>query len=174
MNKKENPSKQEFKNPGVEYRSAPFWSLNDDLDDKELQHQLLEMKKGGMGGGFMHSRIGLITPYLSKEWMDRIKNTVAYAKKIGLLAYLYDEDRWPSGFAGGIVTKKRLNQMKLLQGKKKNGNWTFKETISPKSEWYNDSYYLNTMNRRAVGAFIKSTYDAYKNVVGKEFNKTVP
>ena len=79
MNK--NYLKKKFKNPGAEFRSAPFWAWNEDLKDKELQRQIDEMKKGGLGGFFMHSRIGLITPYFSKEWMKRIKNTVAYSKK---------------------------------------------------------------------------------------------
>ncbi|MFR7842410.1 MAG: hypothetical protein ACLU3U_04685 [Gallintestinimicrobium sp.] len=37
--------------------------------------------------------------------MDRIKGCLAKAKQENLQVYLYDEDRWPSGFAGGLVTK---------------------------------------------------------------------
>lgn len=93
----------EFQNPSPAYRSAPFWSWNEKIELDEVCRQLDLMKQGGYGGAFMHSRIGLITPYLCKEWMVAIKTAVEYAKKNGLLAYLYDEDRWPSGFAGGLV-----------------------------------------------------------------------
>lgn len=93
-----------FKNPGVEYRGAPFWSWNDDLDPQELRRQVREMKDKGLGGAFMHARIGLITPYLSKEWMNCIKETIDESKRIGFKAWLYDEDRWPSGSAGGRVS----------------------------------------------------------------------
>lgn len=61
------------------------------------------MRAHGMGGFFMHSREGLETPYLSPEWMDCIRQTVQAAKEAGMNAWLYDEDRWPSGFAGGRV-----------------------------------------------------------------------
>jgi len=99
-----------FINPGIEYRSAPFWSWNDNLETEELNRQLDLMKEGGFGGSFMHSRMGLITPYFSRQWMDCVKSTVEHSKKIGLLAYLYDEDRWPSGFAGGVATKNKTRR----------------------------------------------------------------
>ena len=91
-----------FKNPGKDWRGAPFWSWNDKLEEAELRRQIREMKKAGMGGFFMHSRVGLITEYLSKEWIKMIKACVAEAKKTGMNAWLYDEDRWPSGAAGGL------------------------------------------------------------------------
>ncbi|MBO3803529.1 MAG: hypothetical protein JTT11_06610 [Candidatus Brockarchaeota archaeon] len=98
--------KEGFRNPGKDFRGAPFWSWNDDLQIPELCRQVREMKRAGLGGFFMHSRIGLITPYLSDEWMGRIKAVVRESKKVGMNAWLYDEDRWPSGFAGGMVPAK--------------------------------------------------------------------
>ena len=98
--------KEEFKNPSKDYRGAPFWSWNDRLDPKELARQIKEMKLSGMGGFFMHSREGLETPYLSEEWMDCVKESVKTAKEVGMDIWLYDEDRWPSGFAGGLVAKR--------------------------------------------------------------------
>ena len=31
-----------------------------------------------------------------------------------MLAWMYDEDKWPSGFGGGYVTKKKENRQKFL------------------------------------------------------------
>ena len=95
--------KKDFLNPGKDYRSAPFWSWNDELCPNELVRQVKDMKEHGMGGFFMHSREGLETEYLGKEWMKCIKAVVEVSKKVGMNAWLYDEDRWPSGFAGGRV-----------------------------------------------------------------------
>ena len=95
--------KKDFLNPGKDYRSAPFWSWNDKLSSNELLRQVKDMKEHGMGGFFMHSREGLETEYMSKDWMNCIKAVVEASKKIGMNAWLYDEDRWPSGFAGGRV-----------------------------------------------------------------------
>lgn len=53
----------------------------------------------------MHSRVGLKTPYLGKEWFDCIRASIDEAKKQSLTPYLYDEDRWASGAAGGFVTR---------------------------------------------------------------------
>ena len=59
----------------------------------------------GLGGFFMHSRVGLNTPYLSEEWFDCIRACIDEAKRQHMNAWLYDEDRWPSGAAGGLVTR---------------------------------------------------------------------
>ena len=34
------------------------------------------MKEMGMGAFFMHSRVGLDTPYLGKEWFDCIRSCI--------------------------------------------------------------------------------------------------
>lgn len=93
-----------FRNPDGAYRSIPFWSWNDRLTDEELTRQINEMAQKGMGGFFMHSRDGLETPYMSDEWMERVRTSAVAAKKAGITAYIYDEDRWPSGAAGGKVS----------------------------------------------------------------------
>jgi len=97
---------QLFRNPPNEYRPAPFWSWNDDLKARELVRQISEMERAGWGGFFMHARMGRVTPYLSRAWMDCIKACVREARKRSMLAWLYDEDKWPSGFAGGRIPAK--------------------------------------------------------------------
>lgn len=48
----------------------------------------------------------------------RIFNRVAYAhekmKEKQMLTWLYDEDRWPSGYGGGYVTKDSRYRMRFL------------------------------------------------------------
>lgn len=95
-----------FRNPGSDWRGAPFWSWNDDLDPAELQWQIRDMKRAGLGGFFMHNRIGLVTPYMSDRWMECIAAAVEEARRQKMNAWLYDEDRWPSGFGGGLVVQR--------------------------------------------------------------------
>lgn len=95
--------RQEFDHPSVEYRSVPFWAWNDSLEEEELVRQVKQMKEQGMGGFFIHSREGLETVYMGREWMAFTRKTVETAKELGMQVWLYDEDRWPSGFAGGLV-----------------------------------------------------------------------
>lgn len=95
---------KKFQNPPTSYGSLAFWAWNDILEEDEISFQIEEMAKQKAGGFFMHSRDGLETEYLSEQWMACIKRAVEEAKKHGMTAWLYDEDRWPSGTAGGRVT----------------------------------------------------------------------
>ena len=103
-----------FQNPGSEYRGTPFWAWNCQLEKDELLRQLEVMKKMGFGGAHMHVRTGMATPYLSDEHMDLISACVEKCRDENMLAWLYDEDRWPSGAAGGIVTKDEQYRARYL------------------------------------------------------------
>ena len=91
-------------NPDNIYRSTPFWAWNSELEIPELLRQMSIFKKMGFGGFFMHSRFGLQTPYLGEKWFQCVEACVNEAKKLGMNAWIYDEDRWPSGYGGGKVT----------------------------------------------------------------------
>lgn len=102
---------RKFADPPASYRGTPFWAWNAKLDPKEIREQIRVFHKMGLGGFFMHSRTGLATPYLGPEWFDCVRAAVDEAKKLGMQPWMYDEDRWPSGAAGGFVTKnKRYRQ----------------------------------------------------------------
>lgn len=94
-----------FQDPPAQYRSAPFWGWDGDLRKEELERQIEIFKKMGFGGFHMHARAGLITPYLSDQFMQCVKDCCQKAEEEGMYAWLYDEDRYPSGPAGGIVTR---------------------------------------------------------------------
>ncbi len=94
----------EFRNPPSAYRGKPFWAWNGDLEPEELRRQIRVMKEMGLGGFFMHSRVGLATPYLSEKWFECIHACIDEADKCDMEAWMYDEDRWPSGAGGGLVT----------------------------------------------------------------------
>ncbi|MBE5786495.1 MAG: hypothetical protein E7324_03030 [Clostridiales bacterium] len=104
-NQDDHLSRNVFRSPGSEYRGTPFWAWNCQLEEKELVWQIEQMKAMGLGGFHMHCRSGMSTEYLSDEFMDLVKACVEKARDEHMLAWLYDEDRWPSGAAGGIVTK---------------------------------------------------------------------
>jgi hypothetical protein len=93
-----------FINPSSDYRPLPFWSWNDELCDGQLKRQLGELAKSGVGGYFMHSRAGILTEYLGKDWMDCIGTGLREGSEKGLQSWVYDESGWPSGFADGLVT----------------------------------------------------------------------
>lgn len=103
-----------FKNPTAEYRGTPFWAWNSYLKKDELERQIDIFKEMGLGGFHMHVRTGLENDYLSDEYMSLVDSCVKKAKNNEMLAWLYDEDRWPSGAAGGIVTKDEKYRSRCL------------------------------------------------------------
>ena len=113
-NKTEKISKELFENPTAEYRCTPFWAWNCDLKKDELFKEIDFMREMGMGGFHMHTRVGMSTTYLSDEYMDFIKSCTEKAKNDNMLAWLYDEDKWPSGFGGGYVTKNHKYRQKYV------------------------------------------------------------
>ncbi|MDR1735069.1 MAG: hypothetical protein LBR73_09360 [Oscillospiraceae bacterium] len=103
-----------FENPGCEYRAAPFWAWNTELNQDTLNREIDYMKEMGFGGFHMHVRVGMDTPYLTDRFMGFIRGCAEKAKANQMLAWAYDEDKWPSGFAGGLVTKDVQNREKYL------------------------------------------------------------
>lgn len=107
-------SRELFANPSVEYRDVPFWAWNTTMTREDVDFCLQTFKEMGMGGAFLHSRTGMGLTYLGEEFMDLVKYTVGKAKETGIRPWLYDEDRWPSGFAGGLVTSDEEYRSRFL------------------------------------------------------------
>jgi hypothetical protein len=92
-----------FADPPMEYRSVPFWDWNGQISKEGIDFQLKEFKKAGIGGLFIHPRPGLITEYLSDEWFQLFDHAVRKGKELDMKIWIYDENSYPSGFAGGHV-----------------------------------------------------------------------
>ena len=139
-----------FRNPGSEYRGTPFWAWNCQLEKDELLRQLEVMKKMGFGGAHMHVRTGMATPYLSDEHMDLIRACVDKCADEQMLAWLYDEDRWPSGAAGGIVTKDHRFRARYLM-----------LTPTPYSDgsYHKEIYYSGAQAERSEKGYLLACYD---------------
>lgn len=179
-------------NPSHFDRPAPFWSLNDKLNEKELRRQIREMAEKGWGSFIMHSRVGLVTEYLSEEWFSLICACCDEAKKNGIFAWLYDEDKWPSGFAGGLVPEKNADfraQILVLRrpGEKTAVDITLQERkycgisfeicsyLSPlDNPWFNGTCYTDLMNAEAVRYFLATTHELYKKYCGEYFGNIIP
>lgn len=192
--------RNEFKNPTNQYRPIPFWSWNDQLEKEELEYQIEEMKKAGVGGYFMHARSGLKVNYLSEEWFDCISTGIEKAKEVGLDAWAYDEEGWPSGFAGGrvpAISKDYQAKFMTLEAYPPQEEIVGEEIIAlykycSESQTYEkmeldkkekdldkeniflirkhiNPFYIDTMNKKAIDAFLACTHDIYYERFGSEF-----
>jgi len=104
--------------PPSDYRSAPLWDWNEKITEQGIAFEMEEFKKAGIGGVFVHPRPGLITEYLSDEWLHLFDYTVQKGKELGLKVWIYDENSYPSGFAGGHVPAEMPDSYKHGSGLK--------------------------------------------------------
>jgi hypothetical protein len=95
--------KKLFAKPPPEYSTAPLWVWNDRLTDDQIRGTLRDLAGQQVKQVFVHPRPGLMTPYLSPEWFRLWKVALDEATKLDMLVWIYDENSYPSGFAGGWV-----------------------------------------------------------------------
>lgn len=155
-----------FENPGKEYRPAPLWVWNDKMNRSSIDLMLNDFKDKGFGGAFVHPRPGLITEYLSDEWFDLFKYSVDRGRELGLNIWIYDENSYPSGFAGGHVPAQMPESYNQGQGLKMTEYEVLPDTLS--------SYYLCLQEFDRNLKDITDKIDDFKGKEGKfyVFNKT--
>lgn len=173
----------------AEYKPAPFWSWNDKLDPQELKRQIQWMLSMGIGGFFMHARGGLKTSYMSDEWMKCIETCCDEAEKLGMNAWGYDENGWPSGFAGGKLLENEENRDRYIHYKQ--GEFDVEADISylvteeeiiRVEKKVKEGEYLNlyigrsvstvdVLNPDVVRQFISLTHEEYKAYFGEDFSE---
>ncbi len=178
-----------FFNPTVDYRSAPFYSLNDKLDTAEVIRQVGGFKDAGFGGSFLHSRGGLLTEYMGPEWWEVMDAAVRTSKENGIKAWFYDEDKWPSGFAGGkiplitddfharclsrIDKTEKVSDIDLVLYEDDRFKYIIHKARMGNG-WFNGTCYSDLLNPDMVRSFIDSAYTPYLNRYREEIGKTVP
>jgi hypothetical protein len=96
-----------FRSPPADYWPAPLLVFNDEHEGEAGEARITRVleahKRVGYGGVFLHPRPGLMTEYLSARWFELMRHAVRECLRLGLGPYLYDENSYPSGFAGGHV-----------------------------------------------------------------------
>ncbi len=95
--------KKIFATPPREYSTAPLWVWNDDLTEEQIRGTLRDLAAQKVKQVFVHPRPGLMTPYLSPAWFRLWKVALNEAEKLDMNCWIYDENSYPSGFAGGAV-----------------------------------------------------------------------
>lgn len=177
-----------FRNPPAVFRPVPFWSLNETLEPQEMRRQVREFHAGGWGGVCLHSRVGLLTPYLGKAWFEACGAAIEECEKLGMYVVLYDEDKWPSGFSGGSVPLAdpsyrmkvlfaRMNDQAVPEGSTalvKGANSTVYRWQSPLGNaWFNGTCYGDLMHEGAMKKFCADGYEPYFQHFSKHFGKTI-
>ncbi len=172
----------------------PFWSWNDKLEKAELEEQIENMHKAGIEGFFMHARGGLTTEYMSEEWFNMIEACLNKADELGMDAWAYDENGWPSGFADGIVPQTSpdyqqkwlvIDKIKDLNNIPENvvgfyaldesGAKLIDKAVEGCTVIYYDYniYYIDTFNTDAIKCFIDNVHEKYYERFGDRFGNSL-
>lgn len=187
---------ENIRSNALSHGSIPFWSWNDRLKPEELRRQIQNMYDLGMKGFFMHARGGLETEYLSDEWFDDVRVCIEEARRLGMEAWSYDENGWPSGFAGGILLEDPANHATWLDCQKsaefptgddilgvyviRDGKLSVVDTPCGADEYIvihqkYDSSYVDTMDADITRKFIAATHEEYKKRIDpKDFGTVMP
>lgn len=107
----------DFKNIPVSCQPPYTWLWNDTADDVETARQLDLMYDSGIRAYYALGepeqfrpnlrRTFLKPEYLSPEYIDRVYFAYEYAKKKGMVTWLYNEGGFPSGMACGQIRNMR-------------------------------------------------------------------
>jgi hypothetical protein len=92
-----------FKHPPREYSTGPLWVWNDLLSEQQIRDTLRDLAGQKVKQVWVHPRSGLMTPYLSDDWFRLWKVALDEAERLDMNVWIYDENSYPSGFAGGWV-----------------------------------------------------------------------
>ena len=95
--------KNSFGEPPRQFASAPLWVWNDLLTERQIVDTLRDLAGQKVRQVFVHPRPGLMTPYLSDDWFRLWKIALREAERLDMNVWIYDENSYPSGFAGGFV-----------------------------------------------------------------------
>jgi hypothetical protein len=191
-----------FPAPPAEFSTLPFFVWDGEMTEPEIERIVSDFHSQGIRGFFIHPRPGMITPYLSERWFQLIRYTVDKAKKLGMEAWLYDENSYPSGFAGGNVPAQMpesFNQGQGLALRKKGpckillqrtaagivdvtgkaepaaaDTWCFEVTQYPVRSWNAGYSYVDLLYPGVTRKFIDVTMSGYEKALGKDLGPIVP
>src|SRR5512140_1105155 len=97
-----------FGDPTAEYGLTMWWFWNGDMTEANIRRDLEEMKARRIRAVMIWPYVGLVhLEYLSPAWFERVQFAVRQARELDLRVWLMDEGCYPSGFAGGRITRDR-------------------------------------------------------------------
>ncbi len=193
-----------FPKPPAEFSTLPFFVWNGEITEAMIDRELRDFSTQGVHGFIIHPRPGLVTNYLSPRWFQLVRYTVNQAKKLGMEVWLYDENSYPSGFAGGHVPDQMpesYNQGQGLARQQKGpckillrraaagdrfeeitssaepppaGTYCFGLTQYPVRSWNGGFPYVDLLLPGVTQKFLSVTMPGYEKALGRDFGTTVP
>ena len=125
-----------------------------------IYEYMKSLKDNGIEQVMIYPRSGCELEYLSEEWFECVGNFLTVAKILDMNIWLYDDFNWPSGDAGGKVTKIPEFRLKAIctQGTDI-GKITCKSRHN--SELFGEKFFPDLLSYECVDYFISCTHEEY-------------
>ncbi|MBN2138634.1 MAG: hypothetical protein JW720_12575 [Sedimentisphaerales bacterium] len=137
---------------------------------------MTKIKNLGLGGIVCNVAFN---DYLKSEqnWRTLIK-AVESCRDAGLIVWIYDEDGYPSGAAGGVVLEKnpKFEALALAYDASAPAPFTVRrsyEHTHASNNYYAARRYPNLIDAEAVDCFVQVTHEAYRQRLQEHFGKTI-
>lgn len=166
-------SDNNFKQPLQKYRGCDLWMLNDELDDKELEFQIEEMKDKGFGCVIARTYNGLKSDYPGEDFMHKMDVIINKAKEVGLQIVL--QAAYMPKACVGLSKEETLG---VIECKKDTEEILSDEELIASYEGINYVFRLiegslNMFGKGAVKRYIKRSYQDAWMKYSHEFGKTI-
>ncbi len=186
---------KKFAAPPGAFRPMPLWTWNGRMTNERITETLEQFSEQGFGGSFIHPRPGLVIEYLSEEWFELWGWALKESKRLGMQCNIYDEDTYPSGYAGGHVadrlpdaiatyavvriiepgdqppaSEETLTAVDLPGRDAKLFITSRKAEATPWTAWHPP---VDMLDPRVAETFIEVTHEAYAKHLGSELGNTV-
>jgi len=167
-------NQQEFRNPGPQYRGVTLWMLNDKLEVDEIVRQFEGIHAAGWGAVIGRTFYGLLTEYLSEEWMEIIEAIIRQAGKHDMRVWL-QAGYMPSGIPN--LDPKDVGTG--LAYRPKNAPGKDGDVVLAEADQYaycvrSLGHVLDLLNPGAVTSYLDLAYiKPWYGRFGKQFGKTV-
>ena len=96
-----------FKSPESFYGPSILWGWDGPMTKEVIVRDLDRFKSLNIRSLNIEAGYDLPSPYLSEGYFELIKFVVEQAKQRGMVIWMIDESKYPSGFAGGLFSKER-------------------------------------------------------------------
>ncbi len=165
---------QAWRSPGVEFR--PLQIVHGVREQQATPEVMKRLKDVGLGGIVCNVAFD---SYLRSDtnWQILVEAIKACAE-VGLRVWIYDEDGYPSGAAGGLVLKENpgFEALALAYDPSRADPFIVRasyEHTHASNNFYAARRYPNLIDKAAAASFIRVTHDAYHQRLEPFFGRTI-
>jgi hypothetical protein len=165
---------EEFRNPPERYRPLQLILSYEQLfgdDEEALRRNLRRVKELGIRG--LVVTVNQENYLRSEKAWDVLQCALRISKELGFRLWLYDEEGYPSGSAGGLVLKRDPTCEATGLIERVNGSGEAVHEVIPlyqdthaTENFYQKRRYINILDPKATATFIELTHEEYARRLG--------